>query len=90
MLFPFYWQFSEYSNCRECRSPAIKCESVKISQIIQFSRLAFDPCNKLLSILYKILNRSPSGESLDRLQNKMQNHNGFTIETKFEFWVEIN
>ena len=58
--FPFYWQFSEYSNCREWRSSAIKCESVKISQIIQFSRLLFDPSYKLLSILYKILNRSPS------------------------------
>ena len=54
----------------------IKCESVKISQIIQFSRLAFDPCYKLLSILHKILNIRASLQLEDRAHtdNKFHQH----------------
>ena len=66
-LLPKWCLFTEHSNGVSgwlVAGVPIKCESVKISQIIQFSRLAFDPCYKLLSILHKILNiprQSPDG-----------------------------
>ena len=47
-----YHKFIEYSNCPTAL--AIKCESVKISQIIQYSRLGFDPYHKFFSEVHNL------------------------------------